>query len=496
MNKESFTKISKSDLLTSRYSWSSHVQTLAFNNVYVIVNPENGGWAIFDRDEYRLIKSHTAPPQGRTGEFLYQVGLCTCNGQAKNFPQTSDYTEQLYFFEFAVTRGCNLACKYCFAEALPSLLSDSATEELAEIFIDRIAEYRANTHAHIPFIIEFTGGEPLLNFEIIRHTVEYAKREYGDLLNAEFVIQSNLTKFNDNILEFIKEHNISIGVSCDGFKTVHDIQRPFAGGRGSHQILEANMFKLRRLYPDNTGSVITVITQESVDKMAEIALYLYLCGYYELNLRPMAELGRGATGHKKIPFANAYVEGLFKVLSSVITPIYHERGELIQEHFLSRTFQHLFHPYRAFMCERSPCGAARNICIVMPNGDMYPCNQSTDDQQLLLGNIKTSSFKNLLKHPAAEMLGHRKLDSIKECQQCIFRSWCGSPCPLTAFSKFGSFSAKSGECDIFELRYKTALNGLVNDEFDIQMLGRLAGFDDRIQWFEINMKGGGISLMD
>ena len=89
------------------------------------------------------------------------------------------------------------------------------------------------------------------------------------------------------------------------------------------------MIKLCHSYPDNTGSVIATITQESVDKMPEIALYLYLCGYRHIVLRPMAKIGRGMTNCIKAPSPKLYVKGLFDTLDSVITPIYHEKGDLI-----------------------------------------------------------------------------------------------------------------------------------------------------------------------
>jgi len=491
MDQGAFAEAGMSNMLLPHYTWLPQVQVLAIDDSHVLVNPDNGGWAAFDRDEYHLVKTRSEPPQGNIGEFLYRVGLCARDTHHRDFVRHSQYTEQLYFFEFAVTMGCNLACKYCFAESRPSLSKEKATAELAELFIDRVAEYRATTHTLIPFIIEFTGGEPLMNFRIVRHTVEYTKRRYGDLLNAEFVIQSNLTMLDAETLEFAKQHHMGIGISCDGFEAVHDKQRPFASGRGSHRVVKTNMSKLRRCYPENSGSVIAVITQDSVDKMAEIVLYLYLSGYREINLKPMAELGRGATGVGKKPFAKSYVEGLFKVLNCVITPVYYEMGELIQENYLSRTFQHLFHPYRAFMCERSPCGGARNICIVMPNGDVYPCNQATDDKELPLGNIKRSSFSELLQTTPAEMLRGRTLDRIEECRTCPFRDWCGSPCPHEAFMKRGSFMAKSADCDILRLRYETALHGLLHNEFDLSVVGRLASFDGRISWIEGHeLKGG------
>ncbi|MCU0286447.1 MAG: radical SAM protein [Acidobacteria bacterium] len=471
--------------LSYKYDWLPQVQFLKINDSYLIVNPLNGAWVVLDMAEYEKIKEKSYPLIGRKGEFFYQLGFCSRDNQVNVSDCHSEFMDQLYFFEFAVTRGCNLACKYCFAEAGTRHLNEKATPGIAEIFIDRIAERRVQSRAMVPYIVEFTGGEPLLNFEIIRHTVNYTKMTYGDLLDVSFVIQSNMTLFNDEMLDFIKEHNICVGTSCDGFKLIHDKQRPLANLNGSFDLVEANIHKIREKCPGILRSVIGVITEESVDKMAEIFLFLHLLGYGEINLRPMATLGRGFKEYRKKPFAKHYVEGLFKILTDVISPIYNETRQLVQENFLARTFQNLFKSYRAFMCERTPCGGAKNICIVMPNGDVYPCNQSTDDTQLLLGNIKTNSFNELLNSKPAQKLGQRILDNIEECNNCVFRSWCGSPCPHEAFTTHGSLMAKSAECDIFKERYETALTGLINGTFDLEVIGKLAGFDMPLEWYEI-----------
>ena len=184
----------------------------------------------------------------------------------------------------------NLACTYCFADANTSLLKNIASKKIAELFIDRIAEYRANLKIKTRFVIEFTGGEPLTNFEIIRHTVEYAERTYGDLIYADYCVQSNLTLLNDEMIDFFKMYNIGLGMSCDGFKSIHDKNRLFANGKGSHNIVISNIEKLQKNYPNNTGSVIAVITQDSLLNMPEIALYFYLFGFQEIVLRPMEEL--------------------------------------------------------------------------------------------------------------------------------------------------------------------------------------------------------------
>ncbi len=466
-----------------RYTWAPQNRPLPINGSTVLVNPDAGGWAVFDGDESSMLAKGSMPPQGYTGEVLYQLGLCECEGVPASFIRTSEYTEHLYFYEFAVTTGCNLACTYCFADARPMSAAERATPELAELFIDRIAEYRANTRTSIPFVVEFTGGEPLMNFKLIRHTVEYAERAYGELLGVQFCMQSNLTLLTDKILDYLKDHKVNLGVSCDGFGPVHDKQRPYPGGDGSHRTVESNIAKLRASDPHGPGGAITVITDQSVDKMPEIALYLYLQGFQEIVFRPIQEVGRGANHQGHPSFARSYTEQLFNVLNWILTPLYKETGDLLIERSLSLTFQYLFRPERVFMCERSPCGGARNICAVMPDGDVYSCNQAVHEESFRLGNLKDSSFRELLNGEIAHRLRQRTVDSITGCRNCLFRAWCQSPCPIAALWKYGSMMEKSPECDILRLRYDRALRGLVNDEFDLTVVGRLVKFGHPIHWF-------------
>lgn len=477
--------------ISIQYQWEKGLEWINFDDKFILVNPQNGSWIVFDEFEYSDIVKNNYPLEGLTGSFFYNLGICTKNGNHKPFDTKSTYTENLYFFEFATTTNCNFKCKYCFAESAAERSHKKANNVLAELFIDRVAEYRANTKTTLPFIIEFTGGEPLLNFPIIRYTFEYAKARYGDLLNAEFVIQSNISLLNDEIIQYCRSNKIGIGISCDGFESIHNLNRPLANGNGSFKKVYDNIIKLQQKYPENNGAVITVITEESVEMLSEIILYLYLLGFREISLRPMAVLGRALKKFQKKPFSKQYVKNLFSVLTDVISPIFYEKHEIICEHFLARTFQHLLHPYHSFMCERSPCGGARNICITMPNGDVYPCNQSTDSKHMLLGNLYDSKFVELLKSESSINLQKRIVNNIDECKNCIYRIWCGSPCPIEALYQNGDIMSKSAECDIFKERYNMALKGLVNNSFDLEIISRLVGSKDSIKWLDLkHMKGG------
>jgi radical SAM protein with 4Fe4S-binding SPASM domain len=468
---------------TPVYGWLPHLRWISAGEEKVLVNPENGGWAAFTPREHRALAERAQTPKGRMGEAFYRLGLCTKAGSARAFPERTAHPSDLYFFEFAVTTECTLGCTYCFADAKSKTKGQAASPSLAELFINRIAEYRAQSRTNNVFVIEFSGGEPLMNFDVVKHTVEYASRTYGDLLNARYCLQTNATLLNPDVLAFANENEIGIGISCDGFQAAHDRHRPFLSGRSSHAIVERNIHDLLSANPDNSGSVISVITGDSVQSMAEIALYLYCLGFKEVILRPIGGLGRGQRDQAAL-CAEQYVDGLFNVLKSVIEPCYQEFGMVLEERFLALTFKHLLFPRRPFMCERTPCGAARNISVTTPSGDVYACNQGTTMDAFRLGSLRSSSFLELLKSPAARSLANRIVKEINECGYCEYSGWCDSPCPVGAFRKFGSIHAKSAECEMLKLRYARALRGLLADEFDLEVIGRLVGSETSISWLE------------
>ncbi len=471
------------------YRWAEGLNIISLAGHTVIVNPSNGGWVAYSAEEFSRVSLGGDAPRGAEGWLLHEAGICQHNGALKQFEVSTGFQEQMYLFEFAVTTGCNLGCIYCFANAGKPSRSTMASKEMAELFIDRIAEYRANTKTAFPFLIEFTGGEPLLNFPVIRHTVEYAQRTYGGLLNAEFIIQSNVARdISASTIDFFAENGIGFGVSCDGFGQIHDRQRPFINGGGSHEQVVTNIRKLRRRYPGNCGAVIAVVTPDGVHQMREIALYLFLMGFQEAVIRPREAIGRGkstAHGMAGSDFAFDYSAGLFDILTDVITPLYREKGVMFSERYVALTFEHLFRPARDFMCERSPCGAGKNICVTQPNGNVYACNQSSESQIFYLGNIASASFQSIVAGEPARRLSRRTVDILNECASCIFRSWCQSPCPLAAHEKHGEIMLKTPDCEIFRTRYKLALEGLLRGEFDLEVVARLAGHPPEMTWCEI-----------
>ena len=466
------------------YRLSDNAVLMEIDGASVLVNPDIGSWVVIDKHEEASIvewRTHSISDQ-KVGRFLFEIGIAERNGKLINLQNSSCYTKELYFFEFSVTDRCNLACKYCFAKAVPFKNKTSfAQPEIAKVFVDRIAEHRAEKHSLTPVIIEFTGGEPLLNFDVIKFTVNYAKEQYGDLLDFSYTIQTNLTNLTTEQLDFIKKEKIGLGISCDGYEEIHDFHRPFFGGKGSHRKVSDNIDLLNQNYPENTGSVISVISKYSQKKMPQIMMYLYAMGYNETALRPMVGLGRGKDELVQDIVPDEYSAGLFDILDSVIEPLYIEQGVLLREQHLSLTFQYLLNSYRSFMCERSPCGGGRNICIVTENGNTYPCNQSITNE-FLMGNINNKSFSEILNSSNAAKMPSRDVKKIKPCADCIYRGWCTSPCPIAVYEKHGHLNAKSPYCEIQYNRYKEGLRRLINDRHSSELIAAISGYRSAIEW--------------
>ena len=458
------------------------VQFFPADDWTIAVDPTDGAWVALERSEHDALRTRPDSLDPKLGRLMLETGLATVSGHAKERLRPSRFVQELYFFELVVTTNCNLRCAYCFADAGAGAGS-TITPSMARLFVDRVAEHRARTRSIVPYVIEFTGGEPLAAFDAIRLTVEYATDTYGDLLAVDFVVQSNLTRLTDEMVQWAADHHVSIGASCDGFAAIHDAQRPLASGSGSHRLVEESLRRLAGGHRRNGGSVIAVVTSKGVRHVPEILLHLASLGAREVSMRPLVHAGRATSATTVAPpDPREYVDGLFDALEAVITPLHRDHGILVRERTLTTTFENLLSPHRTFMCERSPCGGARNICAVTPNGDVFPCNQSAGEAPWLLGNIQTRTFAELMLTRPAAQLASRTTAAIDECRDCAFRSWCGSPCPHSVYVKTGSIHSKSVECDLHRYRYQRAFQALLRGAVDLEVVSRLLHCERPIEW--------------
>ncbi len=452
---------------------SSSLMSFKIGMHNIVANPTTGGWVeVFDEEIYALRPGQEI--SGTVASFCAEAGLVDV------VSAKSREHDSLYFFEFVVTPSCNLGCTYCFAGASPQMKSSVASKELCHKFIDRIAEYKAETRTSRRLVIEFTGGEPLLAADTIRDMINYARDTYGEGLGVDYVMQSNFTALSKSAVDLMKNYPINVGISCDGYASIHNEQRPLASNKNSHFLVEKNLKWFKSTHPDKMGGVICVIDPSNARQIPELLLYFHTLGCNHLIFRPLEQIGRG--GGLKISQQEDYIEGLLDGLVSVISPVYSEYKILIYEQYLSLTFKHLLGAQRPFMCERSPCGGGSSICVTNTDGNVYTCHQATAKDKFKMGSIWNESFLSLLESEAAEVLRCRSASSIDSCRSCVFRSWCGSACAITAEAKHGSIYAPIADCKINKHRYTRAISLLLEDGIDLNVVSALIGSDQELTW--------------
>lgn len=439
------------------YALDEGVKFLDVSGHQLLVNPRIGGWAELDDLEMAVAVN----PDGiepTLGEELFQAGVATRNGLPIYRQFSHPMENLLFFYELNLGFACTLSCVYCSSKAGPNVRGESMSVELAKMIIGRIVEHvRATSQSRVK--IEFTGGEPMLAWEIIEQTVRYC-RSFPEL-TWDCVVQSNLTYLRDEWIPIIKELNIGLGASIDGPRDIHDAQRPL-NGRSSFDATWENIVKLRGSGIE-VSAAISVVTSRTQHSLPSIARFLVDRGFVALSFSPVQMLARASGDPSLETDGQVYSESLLDVLYQVIIPHYRRTGILIRERQLGTALAQLLQPQKRYMCMRTPCGAGRNICSITPDGDVYQCNQSPFlGEGMRLGNIVRETFADILASPTARNLSERLIENIPECKDCPYSGWCQSPCGHYTLLRKGRLLAKSAYCD----HYLTLLRGLLGGLLD------------------------------
>lgn len=268
------------------YALEEGVRVLNVSGHQLLVNPQIGGWAELDDLEMaRAVNPDGIEPT--LGEELFQAGVATRNGLPVYRQFSHPMENVLFYYELNLGFACTLSCVYCSSKACPDVRGESMSVELARMVVDRIVEHtRAISLSKVK--IEFTGGEPMLGWEVIEKTVRYC-RSFPEV-TWDCVVQSNLTYLRDEWIPIIKELNIRLGTSIDGPPDVHDTQRPLKG-RSSFDATWENILKLRGSGIEVSGAV-SVVTSRTQRSLPSIARFLIDRGFTALSFSPVQMLAR------------------------------------------------------------------------------------------------------------------------------------------------------------------------------------------------------------
>lgn len=352
-----------------------------------------------------------------------------------------------------IAHTCNLNCSYCFASqgkyhGERALMSFEVGKRALDFLIE-------NSGTRRNLEVDFFGGEPLMNFDVVKKLVEYARsieKEKGK--NFRFTLTTNGVLVDDDVIDFANKEMSNVVLSLDGRKEVHDRYRVDYQGRGSYDTIVPKFQKFIKARGGKNYYMRGTFTHANPDFLEDIKTMLNL-GFTELSMEPVVA-----------------AEGDEAALTEEDKPVVMKQYEELAELMLKRdkegkpfTFYHYMIDLAGGPCiykRISGCGSGTEYMAVTPWGDLYPCHQFVGDEKFKLGDIWHGVENKEIQNEFASCNVYAR----SECRDCWARLYCSGGCAANAYHATGSVKGvyKYG-CDLFKKRMECAIAVAVAREF-------------------------------
>jgi His-Xaa-Ser system radical SAM maturase HxsB len=250
--------------------------------------------------------------------------------------------------------------------------------------------------------IEFQGGEPLLNFEVVHEIIKYAEKVNKRMhKKLSFVLCTNLTLVTRDILYFLKKHNVMVSTSLDGPKNIHDANRILRNGRSSYdKFIEKLELTQKYLGKDRVSALMT-ITKDNINELNQVIDEYVRHGFNGVFLRSLNPYGYAKRGsgeklqYKIEDFISAYIEAIKYIIQL------NKEGLYFIEYFSTIILTRILTPFSTgFMDLQSPAGAGILGVIYNYDGGVFPTDEARmlaamGDNHFCLGNVKTDEYKKI-----------------------------------------------------------------------------------------------------
>ena len=326
-----------------------------------------------------------------------------------------------------VAHDCNLACTYCFAgegeyHGERSLMSLETGRKALDMLV-------ASSGKRVNLEVDFFGGEPLMNFDVVRSLVEYGRSlEKEHNKKFRFTLTTNGMLLNDEILEFANKEMANLVLSIDGRKEVHDRMRPRRGGQGSYDEIVPKFIKAANSRNQVNYYVRGTYTHYNTD-FAEDVKHLAELGFEQISVEPVV-----APPDKDYAIRQEDIPTLL------------DQYDILSKYLLDRkkngksvNFFHFMIDLKQGPCaykRLSGCGSGTEYLAVAPNGDLYPCHQFVGMPEFIMGNVDTGVTNTSLRDRFALCNVYSK----KACSDCFAKLYCSGGCSANAYNFTGDIN--------------------------------------------------------
>ncbi|WP_026504842.1 thioether cross-link-forming SCIFF peptide maturase [Butyrivibrio sp. NC3005] len=344
-----------------------------------------------------------------------------------------------------VAHDCNLRCKYCFADegeyhGRKALMSF----EVGKAALDFLVKNSGNRRN---LEVDFFGGEPLLNWNVVKQLVEYGRsieKEAGK--NFRFTITTNGTLLNQEILDYVNKEMGNIVLSIDGRKEVNDKMRPKAGGQGTYDEIVPKYIKVAESRHQLRYFVRGTFTHNNLD-FSEDVKQLADLGFKQISMEPVVASPSDwyAIKEEDLPKLKEEYDKLAKLYLQ-----YKKEGK-------GFNFFHFNIDLSGGPCvakRLSGCGSGCEYLGVTPWGDLYPCHQFVGNEDFIMGNV----FEGIKRFDIQKKFKESNVYSREECQKCFARYYCSGGCSANAYNFNGNINTVYKEgCELQRKRIECAI---------------------------------------
>lgn len=344
-----------------------------------------------------------------------------------------------------IAHDCNLACRYCFAEegeyhGRRAIMSFEVGKKALDFLV-------ANSGNRVNLEVDFFGGEPLMNWQVVKELVKYGRSlEKPNHKRFRFTITTNGVLLNDEMIDFCNKEMSNVVLSIDGRKEVHDRMRPFRGGQGSYDLIVPKFKKVAESRNQMNYYVRGTFTHNNLDFASDV-LHLADLGFEQISVEPVVAepTDSYAIREEDLPMLKSEYDRL--------------AVEMIKRRKEGRPFNffHFMIDLEGGPCvakRLSGCGSGNEYLAVTPWGDLYPCHQFVGNEDFLMGNVDDGIVRTDIR----DEFKNCNVYSKEKCRKCFAKFYCSGGCAANSYNFHGNINdAYDIGCELQRKRIECAI---------------------------------------
>lgn len=344
-----------------------------------------------------------------------------------------------------IAHDCNLGCRYCFAEEGEyhgdrSMMSFEVGKQALDFLV-------ANSGSRRNLEVDFFGGEPTMNFEVVKQLVAYGRSlEESHNKNFRFTLTTNGILLNDDIMEFANKEMANVVLSIDGRREVNDYMRPARNGKSTYDIIVPKFQKFAELRNQTNYYVRGTFTHHNLDFSQDV-LHLADLGFKQISVEPVV----------------ADPKESYAIQEADIPKLLEEYDNLAKE-MIARDREGKGFNFFHFMIDLnqgpcvakrlSGCGSGTEYLAVTPWGDLYPCHQFVGQDKFRLGDV----WKGIENTEVQDEFKLCNVYAKEKCRNCFARFYCSGGCAANSYNFHGSIlDAYDIGCELQKKRIECAI---------------------------------------